>query len=64
MVGLSEVVLTLLGKPLDKFMQMSNWNRRPLTEGQICYAAQDAHVLLALYDHMAAGVDTSLSSLC
>ena len=63
-VGLSEVVLALLGKPLDKLMQTSNWNRRPLTEGQICYAAQDAHVLLTLYDHMAADVDTSLSSLC
>eukprot|EP00798_Chlamydomonas_sp_ICE-L_P015012 gene15012-21080_t len=48
-VGLSTLAATLLGKPLDKSMQVSNWELRPLTERQVIYAAQDAHVLVRLY---------------
>ena len=48
-LGLSYVVHRLFGKPLDKSMQISNWERRPLSPWQIQYAAQDAHVLLSLY---------------
>ena len=51
-IGLSGMVERLLGKPLDKAMQLSDWDRRPLTDKQIKYAAQDAHILLALHDKL------------
>lgn len=50
--GLSHVVERILGKPVDKSMQVSNWELRPLSEAQVKYAAQDAHVLLLLHDRM------------
>ena len=40
-----------LGIALDKSSQTSNWSRRPLDADQLRYAALDAEVLLALYDH-------------
>lgn len=42
-----------LGIALDKSSQTSNWSRRPLGADQLRYAALDAEVLLALYDHSA-----------
>ena len=53
-LGLSHVVKRLLGKPLDKSMQVSDWEMRPLSPWQIQYAAQDAHVLLSLYKYLVA----------
>nr|KAF6269041.1 exonuclease 3'-5' domain containing 3 [Myotis myotis] len=47
--GLSLLVQQVLGKPLDKSQQLSNWNRRPLAEGQLLYAAADAYCLLEVY---------------
>jgi ribonuclease D len=40
-----------LGLNLDKSSQASNWSRRPLDAEQLRYAALDAEVLLALFDH-------------
>uniref|UniRef100_A0A7S2WLB8 3'-5' exonuclease domain-containing protein n=1 Tax=Mucochytrium quahogii TaxID=96639 RepID=A0A7S2WLB8_9STRA len=48
--GLKEVVFSVLGKKLDKFEQMSNWERRPLQAGQVAYAALDAYCLLMVLD--------------
>ncbi|XP_064346876.1 exonuclease mut-7 homolog isoform X1 [Camelus dromedarius] len=47
--GLSLLVQQVLGKPLDKTQQLSNWDRRPLGEGQLVYAATDAYCLLEVY---------------
>ncbi|CAK91676.1 unnamed protein product (macronuclear) [Paramecium tetraurelia] len=40
----------LLGKELDKVEQISNWQRRPLRNAQIHYAALDAYICLHLYN--------------
>ncbi|CAD8190795.1 unnamed protein product [Paramecium octaurelia] len=40
----------LLGKELDKVEQISNWQKRPLRNAQIHYAALDAYICLHLYN--------------
>ena len=50
--GLASVSLEVLGRPLDKRSQLSDWQRRPLLEDQLVYAATDAGVLIAIYDAM------------
>ncbi len=47
--GLSQLVAETLGRPLDKQMRMTNWERRPLVAAQIEYAALDAHCLVLVY---------------
>ncbi|XP_075885074.1 exonuclease mut-7 homolog [Nelusetta ayraudi] len=47
--GLSLLVLQVLGRPLDKREQLSNWNKRPLRPSQVRYAVTDAYCLLAVY---------------
>ncbi|XP_042334421.1 exonuclease mut-7 homolog isoform X2 [Sceloporus undulatus] len=47
--GLSLMVQEVLGRPLDKTEQISNWEKRPLREEQILYAASDAYCLLDVY---------------
>jgi ribonuclease D len=48
--SLNSVCRRELGHPLNKFYQKSDWTRRPLSPGQLRYAALDAEVLLSLYD--------------
>jgi len=47
--SLKAVCEAMLGKSLDKTYQVSNWDQRPLSAGQLQYAALDAAVLLQLY---------------
>ncbi|KAM6984825.1 exonuclease mut-7 homolog [Aplochiton taeniatus] len=47
--GLSLLVQQVLGRPLDKMEQLSNWERRPLRINQMRYAAVDAYCLLDVY---------------
>ncbi|XP_072515421.1 exonuclease mut-7 homolog [Salminus brasiliensis] len=66
--GLSLLVQQVLGKPLDKMEQLSNWERRPLRTSQLRYAAADAYCLLDVYltlsqDPKAYGLPEDLSSI-
>ncbi|KAL7847877.1 hypothetical protein AOLI_G00225950 [Acnodon oligacanthus] len=66
--GLSLLVQQVLGKPLDKTEQLSNWERRPLRTGQLRYAAADAYCLLDVYlmlskDPKAFGLPEDLRSI-
>ena len=47
--GLSGLCRAVLGKPLDKSQQLTDWEKRPLTASQIEYAALDATSSLDLY---------------
>ena len=51
-MALSDACLKFLGRPLAKFEQTSDWERRPLRQRQRVYAALDAHCLLGLLDVM------------
>jgi hypothetical protein len=53
-ISLTRLVEQLLGAPLDKAQQRSDWGARPLGSAQRAYAAADAAVLVALFDALAA----------
>eukprot|EP00475_Leptophrys_vorax_P034089 TRINITY_DN5460_c0_g2_i1.p1 TRINITY_DN5460_c0_g2~~TRINITY_DN5460_c0_g2_i1.p1 ORF type:complete len:591 (-),score=144.73 TRINITY_DN5460_c0_g2_i1:464-2236(-) len=52
--GLSNLCKTVLGKPLDKSEQISNWFRRPLRQAQLTYAGLDACCLVGIFDKLEA----------
>ncbi|XP_007945268.1 exonuclease mut-7 homolog [Orycteropus afer afer] len=71
--GLSLLVQQVLGKPLDKAQQLSNWDLRPLREEQLVYAATDAYCLLDVYKvlcgdparfHLSENLAKSLGARC
>ena len=47
--GLAGMCRAVLGKPLDKSQQLTDWEQRPLTAAQIEYAALDAIVCIDLW---------------
>ncbi|MED6186593.1 hypothetical protein PIB30_068193 [Stylosanthes scabra] len=48
--SLSNICVEVLGFPLSKELQCSDWSCRPLTEEQITYAAMDAHCLVEIFN--------------
>lgn len=50
--GLSALCEAVLGKSLNKEMQVSDWDFRPLSHAQIEYAALDARVAVMLWDEL------------
>ena len=51
-LALAELAACTLGKPLNKALQTSDWQKRPLTAGQLLYAAIDAHVSVRVFQHI------------
>ena len=54
-LGLSALAERHLGKPLDKALQCSQWEVRPLTDAQRVYAALDATVVALVCAELDAG---------
>lgn len=50
--SLAGVTAHLFGIELDKSFQKSNWRRRPLSRGQLDYAAMDAYITLCVYQEL------------
>ena len=48
-VGYGNLVQTYLDVTIDKSLQASKWNRRPLSEAQLTYAAEDIAYLIDLW---------------
>lgn len=57
--GLAALVESVLGSPLDKRDRISDWDKRPLSENQLKYAALDAYVLIDVFDKLEAMADDS-----
>jgi len=53
--GLHRVTEAILGRSLDKSLQCSDWDARPLSDTQLRYAATDAAVLLDIASAMGLG---------
>lgn len=47
--SLSNLAASVLGTGLDKSLQKSDWQRRPLSREQTLYAAIDALILVQIY---------------
>lgn len=55
-VGLGTLVQRFLGVTMEKGETLSDWSRRPLTDAQLGYAAEDVLILADLFDAIVAEV--------
>ena len=51
-IGYGNLVKEMLGIELDKLQSRTDWTRRPLTDAQIHYAAEDVFYLAQVYQHL------------
>jgi hypothetical protein len=56
--GISKLSKRMLGRPVDKSQQCSDWSARPLEEPQLIYAGLDAWLLTQLFDSVCFLVET------
>ncbi|KAL3688911.1 hypothetical protein R1sor_015220 [Riccia sorocarpa] len=56
--GLSGLAKLAVGGYLDKRARMSDWEKRPLTEKQLQYAALDAAVLVSIFEYLQTAPDS------
>ena len=52
-IGYADLVARQLGHSIDKGQTRTDWSRRPLTDAQLAYAADDVHHLLQLHTDLA-----------
>jgi ribonuclease D len=56
-VGYADLVARRLGHSIDKGQTRTDWSRRPLSDAQLAYAADDVHHLLTLHADLAAELE-------
>lgn len=57
-VGYADLVARQLGHSIDKGQTRTDWSRRPLSDAQLAYAADDVHHLLQLQTELAAALES------
>jgi ribonuclease D len=57
-LGYADLVARRLGHSIDKGQTRTDWSRRPLSDAQLAYAADDVHHLLTLHVDLAAELDS------
>jgi ribonuclease D len=58
-VGYADLVARQLGHSIDKGQTRTDWSRRPLSDAQLAYAADDVHHLLQLHTELAAALEAA-----
>jgi ribonuclease D len=55
-VGYADLIARRLGHSIDKGQTRTDWSRRPLSDAQLAYAADDVHHLLELHTDLASAL--------
>jgi len=58
-VGYADLVARQLGHSIDKGQTRTDWSRRPLSDAQLAYAADDVHHLLQLHTELSLALESS-----